>query len=66
MTRLPSSDDQRFELRQISAYFFVTSGKAFEVGKKRGVNGLGIDIGLQIHGPARQQITAFSGFGIDE
>ena len=59
-------DNQRFELRQISSYFFVTSGKVFEVGKKRGINGLGVDIGLEIHRLASQQVTAFSGFGIDE
>jgi hypothetical protein len=59
-------DDQRFELRQISGYFFVTSGKALEVGKKRGINDPGVDIRLQIHGLAGQQVTAFSGFGIDK
>ena len=59
-------DDQRFELRQISGYFFVTSGKPLEVPKKGGINGPGVDIGLQMHGLASQQVTAFSGFGIDK
>ena len=64
--RATRAHDQRFELLQFARYFFVTRGQSLEVGEKRGIDCVGVDVGLEIHGPAGQQVTTFTGFGVDK